>query len=78
LVGKEFVQNIAIYIDGVEAHDPDEEIDVNGALGSVIQYWKNFTAGWQLEFAGFWLTIMIGPFPRLLNLRCSKVLACTD
>ncbi|KAF4627340.1 hypothetical protein G7Y89_g10811 [Cudoniella acicularis] len=37
---KEFVQNIAFDIDGIEAHDPDEEIDVNGAQGSVIQYWK--------------------------------------
>jgi hypothetical protein len=46
---KEFVQNTAFDIDGLEAHDPDEEIDVHGALGSVKTYWKNFTAGWKMK-----------------------------
>ena len=42
---KEFVQHIDFDIDGLEAHNPDEEVDINGAKGTVIQYWKNFTAG---------------------------------
>lgn len=46
---KEFVQHLAFDIDGLEAHDPDEEVDNNGAKGTVIQYWKNFTAGRQME-----------------------------
>jgi hypothetical protein len=46
---KEFVQHLAFDIDGLEAHDPDEEVDINGAKGTVVQYWKNFTAGWQME-----------------------------
>jgi hypothetical protein len=46
---KDFVQNTTFDIDGLEAHDPDEEIDDNGALGSVQTYWKNFTAGWKIE-----------------------------
>ena len=35
---KEFVQHLAFDIDGVKANDPDEEVDVKGAKGSVIQY----------------------------------------
>ena len=46
---KEFVQNVAFGIDGIEANDPDKEVDINAAKGTVIQYWKNFTAGWQLD-----------------------------
>jgi hypothetical protein len=46
---KEFVQHLAFDIDGLEAHNPDEEVDINGAKGTVVQYWKNFTAGWQIE-----------------------------
>jgi hypothetical protein len=44
---KKFVQGFAFDIDGLEAHDPDEEVDRNGAKGSVIVYWKNFTPGWH-------------------------------
>lgn len=43
---KEFVQNLAFNIDSLEAYDPDEEVDINGVKGTVIQYWKNFIAGW--------------------------------
>jgi hypothetical protein len=45
---KEFVQNLAFDINGLEAHDPDEEVDINRAKGTVVQYWKNFTASWQM------------------------------
>ena len=44
---KELVQGLAFDIDGLEAHDPDEEVDRNGAKGSVVVYWKNFTPGWH-------------------------------
>lgn len=46
---KGFVQCVAFDIDGLEGNDPDEEVDVNAAMGSVITYLKNFTAGWQME-----------------------------
>jgi hypothetical protein len=43
------VQHLAFNIDGLEAHNPDKEVDINRAKGTVVQYWKNFTAGWQME-----------------------------
>jgi hypothetical protein len=32
---KDFVKNIAFGIDGVKAHDPDKEVDVNIAQSTV-------------------------------------------
>ncbi|KAH8799672.1 hypothetical protein F5884DRAFT_113557 [Xylogone sp. PMI_703] len=46
---KDFIKNIAFAIDGVEANEPDEELDVNAAKSTVRQYWKDFMAGWQME-----------------------------
>jgi hypothetical protein len=46
---KDLSKKFAVDIDGVEARDPNGEIDVNAAQSTVIQYRKDFTAGWQLE-----------------------------
>ena len=49
---KDFVKNIAFAIDGVKANDDDDEeagASANAAQSAVRQYWKDFTAGWQIE-----------------------------
>jgi hypothetical protein len=54
---KDFVQHTAFEIDGLEAHDADEEIDLNAAQGTVNQYWKDFVGGWKGEqehFNEYW------------------------
>jgi hypothetical protein len=33
---KEFVQHLAFNIDSLKAHDPDEEVDLNKAKGTVV------------------------------------------